>query len=420
MNTGNTNHHFDRELRLSELFSSQEITRLCSTISLLLNCAVDLVEPDTPCKPGWRRSPINWEFEPIAYLEADNATDDQLQGAVAFLLFLVKEAVRYRMVSDLHLESTMADFEALQIKHSELRVSEKRYRELSEQLEQKVAAQIKTLEAAQTKIYQSEKLASIGQLAAGVAHELNSPLAYILNNLVTAKDYLKDLQAFSVLFKKGAKPERLQEAWREADIDYILDDFPALLDSSLEGVQKAASIIADLKIFSNINQHEKRLENINEQLKTVVKMITPKIDDAIKITFDCDELPLTLCYPAHLGQVFYNLILNGVQAIKGEGRVHIKTSTLNNTILISVQDTGVGIDEAQLSRIFDPFFTTKEVGSGTGLGLSVIHDVLKAHGGRIEVQSTLGLGTTFTLILPVRSQFPEPKPEKTVTRTLHG
>lgn len=420
MNTGNTDHHFDRELRLSELFSSQEITRLRTTISLLLNCAVDLVEPEAPCKTGWRRSPINWEFEPIAYLEADNATDDQLQGVVAFLLILVKEAIRYRMVSDLHLESTMADFEALQIKHNELRKSEQQYRELSEQLEQKVAAQIKTLEAAQTKIYQSEKLASIGQLAAGVAHELNSPLAYILNNLVTAKDYLKDLQAFSVLFKNGAESERLQEAWREADIDFILDDFPALLDSSLQGVQKAASIIADLKIFSNINQHEKRLENLNEQLKTVVKMITPQIDDAIKITFDCGELPLTLCYPAHLGQVFYNLIQNGVQAIKGEGRVHIKTSMLNDTILISVQDTGVGIDEAQLSRIFDPFFTTKEVGSGTGLGLSVIHDVLKAHGGRIEVQSTLGVGTTFTLILPVRSQFPDLEPEKTVIRTLHG
>lgn len=408
MNIGNTSHHFDREFRLHELFSSQEITRLRSSISLLLNCAVDLVDPEAPCKPGWRRTPINWEFEPIAYLEADNATDDQLNGIIAFLLILVKEAVRYRMVSDLHLESTMADFEALQTKHNELRISEKQYRELSEQLEQKVATQIRTLEAAQTKIYQSEKLASIGQLAAGVAHELNSPLAYILNNLVTAKDYLKDLQAFSVLFKNGADSERLHEAWREADIDYIFDDFPSLLDSSLEGVQKAASIIADLKIFSNINQHEKRLENINEQLKTVAKMIIPQIDDAIKITFECEELPLILCYPAHLGQVFYNLILNGVQAIQGTGSVHVTTSKLNNNILISIKDTGVGIEAAKLSRIFDPFFTTKEVGSGTGLGLSVIHDVLKAHEGRIEVQSTPGLGTTFTIILPVRSQFPDP------------
>jgi signal transduction histidine kinase len=167
--------------------------------------------------------------------------------------------------------------------------------------------------------------------------------------------------------------------------------------------------VADLKIFSNINQQEKRLENINEQLKTVVKMIAPQIDGGIEITFDCAELPLTLCYPAHLGQVFYNLIQNGVQAIKGEGRVHITTSVLDDNIRISVTDSGVGIDEANLSRIFDPFFTTKEVGSGTGLGLSVTHDILKAHEGRIEVQSTLGSGTTFTVILPVRSHFIDPE-----------
>jgi signal transduction histidine kinase len=402
MNTGIEN-HFDRQLRLHELFSNQEIARLQEAISRLLNCSVEIVASDAPGNPGWRRLAINWEFEPIGYIESDNAGEEQLQGVVGLLLILVKDAVRYRMVSDLHLESAAADFEALQTKHTELRKSEKQYRELSEHLEQKVAAQVMNLEAAQTKIYQSEKLASIGQLAAGVAHELNSPLAYIQNNLVTAKDYLRDLHSYFELFQQGAEPARLQEVWQEVDIDYILGDFPVLLDASLEGVKKAASIVADLKIFSNINQQEKRLENINEQLKTVVKMIAPQVDGGIEISFDCAELPLTLCYPAHLGQVFYNLIQNGVQAIKGEGRVHITTSVLDDNILISVTDSGVGIDEANLSRIFDPFFTTKEVGSGTGLGLSVTHDILKAHEGRIEVQSTLGSGTTFTVILPVRS-----------------
>ncbi len=397
--------YFDRQLRLQELFSNQDLTRLRAAISRLLNCSVEILEPEAAGNPGWQRAAINWDLEPIGYIEADKTSKEQLEGVVGILLLLVKNAVRYHMVSDLHRETTVSDFESLQKKHFELQKSEKQYRELSEQLEQKVAIQVKTLEAAQTKIYQSEKLASIGQLAAGVAHELNSPLAYIQNNLVAAKDYLTDLQAFSDLFLQGAEPARLQEAWHKADIDYILGDFPALLDASLAGVKKAASIVADLKIFSNINQQEKRLEDINEQLRTVAKLIVPQARQGIEITFDCAEMPMILCYPAHLGQVFYNLILNGIQAIEGEGRVHISTSMLNNTIRISITDSGIGIKEIDIPRIFDPFFTTKEVGSGTGLGLSVIHDIMKAHDGRIEVQSTPGSGTTFTVILPVKSRF---------------
>ncbi len=400
--------YFDRQPRLHDLFSNQDLARLRSAISRLLNCPVVILDLNTPGNPGWQRIAINWDLEPIGYLEADKAGREQLEGIMGILQLLLKNAVSYRMVSDLHLETTVSDFDALQKKHVELQKSEKQYRELSEQLEQKVAAQVKTIEAAQTKIYQSEKLASIGQLAAGVAHELNSPLAYIQNNLVAAKDYLTDLQTFSELFLHGAEPARLLEVWHEADIDYILRDFPVLLDASLAGVKKAAAIVADLKIFSNINQQEKRLEDINEQLRTVVKMIAPQVPGGIEITFDCAELPKILCYPAHLGQVFYNLILNGIQAIVGKGRVHITTTVLNSTVRISITDSGIGIKNADLPRIFDPFFTTKEVGSGTGLGLSVIHDILRAHDGGIEVQSTPGSGTTFTVILPVRSDLPTP------------
>lgn len=402
---------FDRQIGLKELFQEQELLRLQANFSSLFGCPVAIVGPAVPPGPGRQRVAINWELEPIGYLEAEDASREQLAGAVDLLVLLVKEAMRFRMASDLHLETVRNDYEILQQKHAELSLSEQKYRELSEKLEQKVAAQVQTIKTAQMKLYQSEKLVSVGQLAAGMAHELNTPLAYILNNLASAKDYLQDLRSFCDLVQQGAEPARLREAWRTADIDYILEDFPALLADSLQGVQHASEIISDLKTFSNINQQEFSFVDLNEHLKTVMKMVAPQVDEQIEITLDSGNLPKTLCYPAMLGQVFYNLILNGVQAIKGQGKVHITTSVAKDIIRISVADTGIGIDEANLSRIFDPFFTTKEVGSGTGLGLSVIHDVLKAHKGRIKVNSTPGSGTKFTVFLPVTSELPEADPD---------
>ncbi len=398
---------FDREVRLTELFGERELARLRASFSRLLDCPVEIVGPKADARPGWRRAAINWDLEPIGYLEVEEISDERLAGALDLFTVLVKGAMRYRMASDLHLETVRADFEALQQKHAQLQRSEQQYRQLSEQLEQKVAEQVKTIRAAQTKIYQSEKLASVGQLAAGVAHELNTPLTYILNNLVSAKDYLRDINSFLEVFREGGERDRLQEAWREADIDYVLDDFPVLLAESQEGVRRAATIISHLKDFSNINRQDQQLTDINAQLETVLKMLDPQVREGVEITLEKGALPQTLCYPAHLGQVFYNLILNGVQAIEGEGKVQVITAAANNIIEVSVRDTGIGIEEAHLTRIFDPFFTTKDVGSGTGLGLSVIHEVLKAHGGRVEVHSKPGAGSTFTVFLPVASRLPD-------------
>ena len=402
---------FDRQVRLKELFPERELARLQADFSVLLGCPAMIVDPDTPPSPGRQRAPINWELEPIGYLEAENASREQLRGAVDLLVLLVKGAVRYRMASDLHLEISKDDYETLQKQHAELIVSEKNFRELSEKLEQKVAAQVQAIKTAQLKMYQSEKLASVGQLAAGMAHELNTPLAYILNNLASAEGYLQDLKSYCDLIHQGAEPAKLQEARRTADIDYIFEDFPALLADSLQGVQRAAAIISDLKIFSNINRQDYSIVDINEHLKTVLKMIAPQVNENIEITFDGGKLEKTFCYPALLAQAFYNLILNAVQAVEGKGEVHIATSMTNDIIRILVTDTGIGIKEENLSRIFDPFFTTKVVGSGTGLGLSVIHEALKTHKGRIKVRSTPGSGTTFTIFLPVSSDPTEEYPE---------
>jgi signal transduction histidine kinase len=395
---------FDREMQLSEVFSANELDRIERVLSLALNCDVEIVGPETARNSGCGRIEILWELEPIAFIDSRKATAEQLKGCSEIFLLLFKEAVRYRMASELHIETVSADFEALQEKHKELQKSEKQYRELSKSLEKRVTSQVKALEEAQRKVFQSEKLASVGQLAAGVAHELNTPLAYIRNNLSAAKDYVQDLESFFSTVINGNDLETIRNSWIKEDIDYIREDFPVLLDSCLDGVARLASIISDLKIFSNLNQQQQSLDDINARLITVLKMLKSQIGEEIEIVQDFADMPAIQCYPAQLGQVFYNLIQNGVQAIQGPGKVVIRTFERNGHICVAIADTGTGIQEEDMPRIFDPFFTTKEVGKGTGLGLSVIHDIIKAHHGRIEVQSNPGKGSIFTVFLPIETE----------------
>ena len=400
----NKSGRFDRHLQLSEVFSEKDLDRIKRALSLVLNCDIDVAEPGTTGKPNCQRIEILWELEPIACVESHEATPGQLKGCGEIFLLLLKEAVRYRMASELHLETVSADYEALQEKHGALQKSELRYKELSKKLEDKVAAQVKEIEDAQRKVFLSEKLASVGQLAAGVAHELNSPLAFIHNNLTAAKDYLRDLESFFATVLHSNDLAAVRDSWEKADIDYIREDFPVLLGSCLDGVARLSSIVLDLKVFSNINQQQRSLDDINERLNTALKMLTSQIGEEIEIVREFADLPAIQCYPAHLGQVFYNLIQNGMQAIQGKGTVVIRTFARDGHVCVAIADTGTGIQEEDLPRIFDPFFTTKEVGKGTGLGLSVLHDIIKAHQGKIEVQSKPGKGSIFTVSLPLETK----------------
>ena len=395
------NDRFDRRLQLGEIFTAKDLARIERALSGALNCEIAIVAPDGAKKLGDQRVAVPWELETIAHLESREATPVQLKGASALLVLLFKEAVRYRMASELHMETVIADYQALQEKHAALERSETRYRELSRKLEERVAAQVLEIKEAQRKMFLSEKLASVGQLAAGVAHELNTPLAYIQNNLVAARGYLDDLESFFAAVLHGEDLATVRASWEQADIDYIRTDFPVLLDSCLDGVTRLASIVSDLKIFSNINKIHQSMDDVNARLAAVLSMLKPQIGEQIEIVQECADLPTIPCYPAHLGLAFYNLLQNAVQAIEGKGKVVIRTFTMDVHVGVAVTDTGTGIREEDMPRLFDPFFTTKEVGQGTGLGLSVAHDVVKAHHGKIEVQSQPGKGTTFTILLPI-------------------
>jgi two-component system, NtrC family, sensor kinase len=392
---------FDREFKLNDLLSQSDQEKIESTFSGLLGRKAKIWGSDTADESGYKRIAIEWELEAIGFIGIENGTDQELQEAVTLIGLLIKSAARFQMASDLHIETVHADYEALLEKHAALRESESQYKNLSRQLEQKVEEQVKTIQVAQSKLYQAEKLASVGQLAAGVAHEINTPLAYMQSNLDSAQTYLEDMKVLTDLVEKGADQTALQKAWEDQEIDYVMDDFPKLLQDNMDGVKKVAEIVADLKIFSNIDKSEKVLDDVNGRLETVAKMILPQLPEYVDVSLDLQEIPQLACCPGHLGQAFYNLILNGAQAISGAGSVHIQTVFKDNEICVSIKDTGCGIAEEDLPKIFDPFFTTRDVGAGTGLGLTVINNIIKAHGGRIEVASEACKGSTFTVFLPV-------------------
>jgi two-component system, NtrC family, sensor kinase len=265
------------------------------------------------------------------------------------------------------------------------------------------------LKATQAKIVQQEKMASIGQLAAGVAHEINNPIGFISSNLGTMRKYLEKLaehikfitEASNALPDEGYR-QLLQDHRKALKIDYILTDGRELISESLEGAERVRSIVQNLKSFSRVDESECKAADINECLESTIKIVWNEIKYKANLIRDLGDLPLTRCFPQQLNQVFMNLLVNASQAIEDQGEIRVRTWQEGDSLYASVSDTGCGIPEEVLNRIFEPFFTTKEVGKGTGLGLSITYDIVKKHKGEIFVESLPGTGTTFTIRLPVQ------------------
>ena len=272
------------------------------------------------------------------------------------------------------------------------------------------------LKRAQGQLIQSEKMASVGQLAAGVAHEINNPLGYIINNLETLKKYVnKVLQTMSVydglknaLLRKDTEKamkegEQILATEEDLNIEHIRADSGDLIKETLDGARRIESIVSDLKIFSRTGGKEKKPANINEVLKRVVNVVWNEIRYTAQLKEEYGQIPEIMCDEQHLYQVFVNLLINASYAVKDtEGIIGLRTYYQNEHVCVEVTDTGGGIPEDVLGKIFDPFFTTKEQGVGTGLGLSVSHEIIEKHGGTIAVNSTVGKGTRFLVSLPVR------------------
>ena len=267
----------------------------------------------------------------------------------------------------------------------------------------------KELNETQGRVFQQEKMASIGQLAAGVAHEINNPMGFISSNLGTLSKYVDRLSEYiaagdQAVSTSGDSVEasRLQELRKRLKIEYIMGDARQLIAESQDGAGRVRRIVQDLKSFSRVDQAETALINLNEALETTINIAWNEIKYVASLNRDFGDIPEILCFPQQLNQVFLNLLVNAAHAMDGrQGSITIRTWSDDGHVCVSVADTGCGIPEEIRQRIFEPFFTTKEVGKGTGLGLSISYDIVRKHGGEIWVESEADLGTTFVVRLPV-------------------
>lgn len=269
------------------------------------------------------------------------------------------------------------------------------------------------LEGTQIQLLQSEKMAVVGQLAAGVAHEINNPIGFVQSNLGSLERYLRELLAVldahtrlanADLAQAPAAAQVLATLQQQLDLDYLREDAIALLAESQDGISRVRQIVLDLKNFSRVgNSAESEWQSVDlrDSLESTLNLLGHELRRKAEVVRDFAPIPWLECQPYQLNQVFLNLLVNAGQAIEQRGTITVRTRCDARAIQISISDTGSGMSEAQMRHIFEPFYTSKQVGKGTGLGLSVAYGIVAKHGGRIEVTSALGVGSTFTVHLPL-------------------
>jgi signal transduction histidine kinase len=259
------------------------------------------------------------------------------------------------------------------------------------------------LDEATKRLVQSEKLASLGELAAGVAHEINNPVGYVSSNLTSLQKYLAVYD--KVLDAPEADTPDMAALKQKNNYAFIRDDLQNLVKETQEGVGRVKAIIQDLKDYARTNVATHFVaSDIHVGLKSTLNIARNQLKDRAQVHVHLGDLPLVECTPSQIDQVFLNLIVNAAQAMPpGKmGTIDIRTTCHEPHVCIEVQDDGPGIAPEVLKKIFDPFFTTKDPGTGTGLGLSVSQNIIQQHGGTLEVHSTLGVGTTFKITLPIK------------------
>ncbi len=268
------------------------------------------------------------------------------------------------------------------------------------------------LKEAQTQLLQKEKMVSIGQLAAGVAHEINNPLSFIMSNISAIESFTQDLsdvigacsEALRLVGSSGAKSlgavSSAEEYIRDMDPGSTIKEVMEIVKESRTGGLRVMEIVSNLKDFSQIDSAKSRYTDINSCLESTLKVVSGASESQFKISSYYGEIPDILCRPAELNQAFMNLFINATQAMDKDGEIEVRTYEGDGHIFIVIKDTGMGIPDENMGKIFEPFFTTRQVGAGTGLGLSVVYNIIKAHDGWVDVKSIAGVGTTFTIALP--------------------
>lgn len=268
------------------------------------------------------------------------------------------------------------------------------------------------LNTVQEQLVQAEKMASLGQLAAGIAHEINNPIGYVHSNLGTLQEYLNNLFGLietydAAIAQNGpmSNERRAEVAERKQAIDFafLVQDLPPLLAESREGIDRVRRIVQDLRDFSRVDRLETwSLYDLHRGLDSTLGIVWNEIKYKADVRKEYGSLPLIECLPSQINQVFVNMLVNAAQAIDQHGEIVVRTGAEASRVWVEIADNGSGISAADLKRIFDPFFTTKPVGKGTGLGLSISYGIVRKHHGDISVETQPGRGTTFRITLPQR------------------
>lgn len=368
----------DAEPSLPGLLPTRESESLCLALSELLACPVALQDlAGTVCAgvadlPADARVELLLEGQAIGYLQASRATATARRSAATLI------------------ENVLLALAQAQARHQALAAEQ----------DKRMATQMKQSDDRQRQSYQAERLASVGELAAGVAHEINNPIAFVRSNLSTGQTYLAKLSDLVAAVKALPGGDAILTA---TDAEFALEDFADLLTDSIGGVDRVARIVSDLKGFSNIDKPEEDVVDVNQLLGSACKMAEKKLLPGARLVCELRPLKPLLCLPGHLAQAFLAILTNAVQAIEGKGasgELRVESRFDGQQVLIVVSDNGVGIERDSLPRVFDPFYTTRPVGKGTGLGLTVTRDIVRAHGGEIEFDSVPEIGTTVTVRLP--------------------
>jgi len=363
---------------------------------------------------------VFWRADGSSFI-AEYWTYPQRKGGevVGAVVTFIDVTDRKLMELELQLQSKLLEVEIADRQRAQEELGHHAFKleQLNRTLEARVESALATNRRKDRKMIQQDKLASIGQLAAGVAHEINNPIGFVSSNLRTLDQYFDHLQRH-YRFVEGIADRELPPAFREAiaadysslDIEEIWADVGDLIRESLEGATRVANIVTNLKGFSRLDAQERELVELGNCLESALSIAYNELKYVATITRQYQQLPQVLCHPGQLNQVFMNLLVNAGQAITPPGEIVLCTWFDDGYVYASVSDTGQGIPWSIRERIFEPFFTTKEVGKGTGLGLSISYDIIKVHQGELSVESTEGSGSTFTVKLPRQHDTAEPEP----------
>ncbi len=364
--------------------------------------------------PPWALSQARYESIPYAIRDGAWSGESELCNRAGTRIPISQLILAHRDADGrlLYLSSVMRDI-------SERKVTEEELRERQRKLE----AAYLNIEQAQSQLLQSEKMASVGQLAAGVAHEINNPVGYIASNLNTLKGYIDNLVEVINLYEVSeaslsADPEvltHIQAIKARVDLGFIREDVQNLVKESQEGVERVKRIVQDLKEFSHVDRAEWQEADLHAGLDSTLNMVHNELKYKAEIIKDYGSLPAVECIPAQINQVFMNLLVNAGQAIEARGVITLRSGCDGDRAWVEVADSGKGMPADVVKRIFEPFFTTKPVGKGTGLGLSLSYGIVQKHNGEITVTSVVGQGTTFRITLPVCRM--ESKPQNTEFRS---